>query len=104
MPRLRRMETTNTTLSAPAAAAPAHGPRLAGDLAIWFFILAELLAFGVFFAAYAFTRANNIELFNAETPLVMLWQPNHDAVMAKSVDGYTYQFYRQADFRDLKRV
>lgn len=45
-----------------------------------------------------------IELFNAETPLVMLWQPNHDAVMAKSVDGYTYQFYRQADFRDLKRV
>jgi peptide/nickel transport system substrate-binding protein len=25
-------------------------------------------------------------------------------VMAKSVDGYTYQFYRQADFRDLKRV
>jgi peptide/nickel transport system substrate-binding protein len=45
-----------------------------------------------------------IELFNAATPLVMLWQPNHDAVMAKSVDGYTYQFYRQADFRDLKRV
>ena len=39
---------------APAAAAPAHGPRLAGDLAIWFFILAELLALGVFFAAYAF--------------------------------------------------
>jgi peptide/nickel transport system substrate-binding protein len=45
-----------------------------------------------------------IEIFNAETPLVMLWQPNHDAAMAKSVDGYTYQFYRQADFRDLKRV
>ncbi len=42
------------------------GPRLAGDLAIWIFILAELLAFGVFFAAYAFTRANNVELFNAE--------------------------------------
>jgi len=45
-----------------------------------------------------------IEIFAAETPLIMLWQPNHDAVMAKSVDGYTYQFYRQADFRDLKRV
>jgi len=45
-----------------------------------------------------------IELFTAETPLVMLWQPNHDAVMAKSVDGYTYQFYRQADFRVLSRV
>jgi peptide/nickel transport system substrate-binding protein len=45
-----------------------------------------------------------IEIFAAETPLIMLWQPNHDAVMAKSVDGYTYQFYRQADFRDLRRV
>jgi peptide/nickel transport system substrate-binding protein len=45
-----------------------------------------------------------IEVFTAETPLIMLWQPNHDAAMGKSVDGYTYQFYRQADFRDLRRV
>jgi peptide/nickel transport system substrate-binding protein len=45
-----------------------------------------------------------IEIFTAETPLVMLWQPNHDAAMSKSVDGYTYQFYRQADFRDLRRA
>ncbi|CAN5922588.1 ABC transporter substrate-binding protein [soil metagenome] len=45
-----------------------------------------------------------IEIFTADTPLVMLWQPNQDAAMSKSVDGYTYQFYRQADFRDLKRV
>ncbi|MBU1691294.1 MAG: cytochrome c oxidase subunit 3 family protein [Gammaproteobacteria bacterium] len=35
-----------------------------GDLAIWFFIFAELLAFGIFFLAYAFARANNVELFN----------------------------------------
>ena len=35
-----------------------------GDLAIWFFIFAELLAFGVFFVAYAFARAHNVELFN----------------------------------------
>jgi nitric oxide reductase NorE protein len=35
-----------------------------GDLAIWFFIYAELLAFGVFFVAYAFARAHNVELFN----------------------------------------
>ena len=40
--------------------------RLPGDLAIWFFILAELLAFGAFFVAYAFTRAHNVELFNAQ--------------------------------------
>lgn len=36
-----------------------------GDLAIWFFIFAELLAFGVFFVAYAFARAHNVELFDA---------------------------------------
>lgn len=35
-----------------------------GDLAIWIFILAELLVFGVFFAAYAFTRMQHVELFN----------------------------------------
>lgn len=35
-----------------------------GDLAMWIFILAELLVFALFFAAYAFTRANNVELFN----------------------------------------
>jgi len=35
-----------------------------GDLAIWVFIYAELLVFGVFFLAYAFARARNVELFN----------------------------------------
>ena len=36
-----------------------------GDLAIWFFIFAELLAFGIFFVAYAFARAHNVALFDA---------------------------------------
>ncbi|MBR0564890.1 cytochrome c oxidase subunit 3 family protein [Azoarcus sp. L1K30] len=54
---------TPLALTIPPQAAT---PRLAGDLAIWIFILAELLAFGVFFAAYAFTRANHIALFDAE--------------------------------------
>lgn len=46
-------------------------PRhLAGDLAIWIFILAELLAFGVFFAAYAFTRARHPALFEAGQQLL----------------------------------
>ncbi len=35
-----------------------------GDLAIWIFICAELGVFAVFFAAYAFTRAQHVELFN----------------------------------------
>jgi peptide/nickel transport system substrate-binding protein len=45
-----------------------------------------------------------IGIFANAVPLVLLWQPNHDAVMASNIDGYTYQFYRQADFRDLRRV
>ncbi len=45
-----------------------------------------------------------IELFAADTPLIMLWQPNQDAVMVKTLEGFTYQFYRQTDFRDLRRV
>lgn len=39
-------------------------PYPPGDLAIWIFILAELLVFAAFFAAYAFTRLKNVELFN----------------------------------------
>ena len=31
---------------------------------MWIFICAELTVFAVFFAAYAFTRANHLELFN----------------------------------------
>ncbi len=35
-----------------------------GDLAIWVFILAELLVFAIFFSAFAFARMGNVELFN----------------------------------------
>ncbi len=38
---------------------------LPGDFAIWIFIFAELLVFGIFFIAYAFARSYNVELFNA---------------------------------------
>ena len=36
-------------------------------------------------------------------PQIPLWQPSQDAVMAPSVEGYTYQFHRQVDYRDLNR-
>lgn len=52
------MTTQGLTLRAPEPGTPP------GDLAIWFFIFAELLAFGIFFISYAFARANNVELFN----------------------------------------
>jgi peptide/nickel transport system substrate-binding protein len=38
-----------------------------------------------------------------ETPLVLLWQANQDAVMIPQLEGYTYWFHRQVDFRDLSR-
>lgn len=40
-----------------------HKP-LPGDFAIWIFIFAELLVFGILFVSYAFTRKYNLELFN----------------------------------------
>ena len=56
-------------MSLPVTSADVQSHRLhqrppPGDLAIWVFILAELMAFGVFFAAYAVTRAKNVELFD----------------------------------------
>lgn len=48
-----------------AASTPAAGRYPPGDLAIWIFILAELTVFAIFFAAYAFTRMSNPELFNS---------------------------------------
>ena len=40
-------------------------PALPGDLAMWCFILAELLVFGIFFLAYAYTRSRHVAMFNA---------------------------------------
>src|SRR4030088_1221861 len=39
----------------------------------------------------------------AEIPQIPLWQPSQDAVMAASIEGYTYQFHRQVNYRDLRR-
>lgn len=50
------------TMTTPAQ--KSTGTSLPGDFAIWIFIFAELLVFGVFFLAYAFARTNNVELFN----------------------------------------
>lgn len=43
---------------------PAEPKLLPGDFAIWIFIFAELLVFGIFFLIYAVVRAQNVELFN----------------------------------------
>jgi peptide/nickel transport system substrate-binding protein len=39
----------------------------------------------------------------AEMPQIPIWQASQDAVMAPSLEGYTYEFHRQVDYRDLSR-
>ena len=53
------MELTDTKLQDETKSPKA----LPGDFAIWVFIFAELLVFGVLFLAYAFARAYNVEMF-----------------------------------------
>ncbi|MBC9208324.1 ABC transporter substrate-binding protein [Roseomonas aerophila] len=55
-------------------------------------------------AAYETQCKEMISILADQLPLLMLWQPNMDAVMGKAIEGFTYQFYRQVDFRDLKRA
>ncbi|MBN8943741.1 MAG: ABC transporter substrate-binding protein [Rhizobiales bacterium] len=45
-----------------------------------------------------------IAVLAEEVPMIMLWQPNQDAVMAKTIDGYVYGYHRQVDYRDMKRA
>jgi len=45
-----------------------------------------------------------VAILGEEVPELLLWQPNHEAAMAPSLEGYTYWFYRQIDFRDLRRA
>jgi peptide/nickel transport system substrate-binding protein len=54
-------------------------------------------------AIYAKLSKRMIALAAQQVPLVPLWQASQEAVMAKSVEGYTYWFHRQIDFRDLSR-
>lgn len=44
---------------------PAATRHLAGDLAVWIIILAELLAFAILFLSFAFARTQDVALFNA---------------------------------------
>lgn len=70
---------------AQRVAAPNYPP---GDLAIWIFILAELLVFAVFFAAYAFTRMNHVELFNEYQATL-----NRDAALINTLALLTSSYF-----------
>ena len=53
------------SFTAPAPEKALRREGLPGDFAIWIFILAEMLAFGILFVVYAFARANDVDLFDA---------------------------------------
>ncbi len=56
---------TATTITEPPIEKLIEEPRLLpGDFAIWFFIFAELLVFGIAFVSYAVVRVQNVEMFN----------------------------------------
>ncbi|WP_149536248.1 ABC transporter substrate-binding protein [Siccirubricoccus phaeus] len=54
-------------------------------------------------AKYAEMCRKMVGILGREVPEIFLWQPNHEAVMTPKIEGYTYQYYRQIDFRDLYR-
>jgi peptide/nickel transport system substrate-binding protein len=66
--------------------------------------VANTARFEIDAAKYETYAKRLIEIEAAEVPVIMLWQQNQDAVMAASIDGFTYQFHRQVDFRDLSRT
>jgi nitric oxide reductase NorE protein len=78
-----------TSAAIPVGVQPATRPAYPpGDLAIWIFILAELLVFAVFFAAYAFTRMNHVELFNEYQATL-----NRDAALINTLALLTSSYF-----------
>jgi peptide/nickel transport system substrate-binding protein len=54
-------------------------------------------------AKYDAMAKRMVALAAEQAPMILLWQPNQDAVMAANLDGYTYWYHRQVDYRDLRR-
>jgi peptide/nickel transport system substrate-binding protein len=54
-------------------------------------------------AKYEVMCKRMVAILDEEQPEIFLWQPNNETVMARSLEGATYQYYRQIDFRDLSR-
>jgi peptide/nickel transport system substrate-binding protein len=65
--------------------------------------LSQQARFEVDPAVYDKLAKRMIALEAEELPMIILWQPSQEAVMAKNIDGFTYWFHRQIDYRDLYR-
>lgn len=64
------MSVPEMTVARLALPTPMRPRRLPGDLAMWFFIFAELLVFGLLFLSFAFARARQPEVFANGAQLV----------------------------------
>lgn len=56
---------TDVVLDQSLVEQPTAGKELPGDLAIWFFIFAELTVFAIFFIGYSWMHSHNPEMFSA---------------------------------------
>lgn len=45
-----------------------------------------------------------IQIARDEVPMILLWSPFLDVVLGKNIEGYTYMFHRQLEFRHLKKT
>jgi peptide/nickel transport system substrate-binding protein len=54
-------------------------------------------------AAYETTIKDMITLAYEEAPRIPLFQPYLEVAMQKTIDGYTYWFHRQLDYRSLSK-
>lgn len=66
--------------------------------------LAQAARFEADAATYEATCRQMVDIVARDVPMIMVWQPNQDAVMAPVIDGYTYWFHGQVDYRDLRRA
>jgi peptide/nickel transport system substrate-binding protein len=65
--------------------------------------LAQTARFTADKAKYDAMAKQLVSMVAAEVPEAFLWQPNQDAVTVPSIQGYTYWFHRQVDYRDMSR-
>ncbi|MBW7922906.1 MAG: ABC transporter substrate-binding protein [Rubellimicrobium sp.] len=54
-------------------------------------------------AVYEADVKRMIELAKRDVPVILLWHPFLDTGMREDVEGYSYAFHRQLDFRPLRR-
>lgn len=77
--------------------------QLPGDLAIWIFIFAELLVFGIFFIGYTIVRSQNIDLFNELQPTLNAQIGAINTVLLISSSYFVVRSIRAIDVHNINK-